>query len=491
MAAMSKEEYLKKYLSADLTVEKKKKKKKKEKIKTIQPRMRIIDEDADVPVNYEEPRIVLSDDEEDDFELKPTISHMEDERPEEVKIYEEFNKSGRWKTFEGENLTTKLLVEEIIKLEPGIKEEPPDLDENGFDTKKKKKNKKKKPNVDVKKEPLSPLSRDLLRNSSVERRIKREVDSDDSPPRRRHDSDNDSSPPRRRHDSDASPVRRRHDSDASPPRRRHNSDASPPRKSVKNKSDSDASPPRKRRKDSDSDASPPRRKRANSDSDLSPPRKGGGSDSDMSPPRQGDKMAKTLDGKRAGLQRAGDLKDELLAIRRKEAAMFESMDVKVSGRFAETKVRGRAKEEEEKKRLEKEKKEVPEEIKRKFEQWNRGVHQVKKSMDQLEDNLYEMSKPLTRTEDDVDRDIMLKEQEREEDPMAEYMRKKKEKIQGKVKKLPKYSGPQPPANRFRIWPGYRWDGVVRTNGFEEKLLTKDIDRHAKEMEAYQWNLEAE
>ena len=35
---MSKEEYLKKYLSADLTVEKKKKKKKKEKIKTIQPR---------------------------------------------------------------------------------------------------------------------------------------------------------------------------------------------------------------------------------------------------------------------------------------------------------------------------------------------------------------------------------------------------------------------------------------------------------------------
>ena len=43
----------------------------------------------------------------------------------------------------------------------------------------------------------------------------------------------------------------------------------------------------------------------------------------------------------------------------------------------------------------------------------RGVHQVKKSMDQLEDNLYEMSKPLTRTEDDVDRDIMLKEQVRE------------------------------------------------------------------------------
>ena len=38
MATMSKEEYLKKYLSADSTTERKKKKKKKEKVKTIQPR---------------------------------------------------------------------------------------------------------------------------------------------------------------------------------------------------------------------------------------------------------------------------------------------------------------------------------------------------------------------------------------------------------------------------------------------------------------------
>ena len=28
----------------------------------------------------------------------------------------------------------------------------------------------------------------------------------------------------------------------------------------------------------------------------------------------------------------------------------------------------------------------------------------------LEDNLYEMSKPLTRTKDDVDREMLLKEQ---------------------------------------------------------------------------------
>ena len=38
-------------------------------------------------------------------------------------------------------------------------------------------------------------------------------------------------------------------------------------------------------------------------------------------------------------------------------------------------------------------------------------------------------------------------QEREEDPMLAYMRKKKAKVVGKVKVLPKYSGPQPPPNR--------------------------------------------
>jgi len=230
------------------------------------------------------------------------------------------------------------------------------------------------------------------------------------------------------------------------------------------------------------------------DSDQSPPRRQPrGSDSDMSPPRKNsdDKMAKTLDGKRAGLQKAVDLKDELENIRRKEKRMFETMDSEVTGRFAETKVRGRLKEKEEKERLEKEKKEVPEHIKQKFEQWNRGVKQVEGAIQRLDDNLYEMSKPLTRTEDDQDREKLLKETEREDDPMLEYMRKKKEKKQGKVKKLPQYNGPMPPPNRFGIRPGYRWDGVVRTNGFEEKLLTRDVKKNAQELEAYKWNMDVE
>lgn len=69
---------------------------------------------------------------------------------------------------------------------------------------------------------------------------------------------------------------------------------------------------------------------------------------------------------------------------------------------------------------------------------------------------------------DVKLEKELKDEIRMEDPMANFLEKKK----GTKKKLNRYQylGPAGPANRFNIGPGYRWDGVDRTNGFEEKLL---------------------
>ena len=295
----------------------------------------------------------------------PVVAAVEDNRDLQTRVDEEFKKSGKWRTFTGEDIARKNLINEVIKLEQSnLKDEPMDEEEMSEFLMSNKKKKKTKVKVEVKEEPVSPLRGDGDA-------------SDESPQRsrRRHDSDSDESPPRRRHDSDGS-------SSPSPePRRRHDSDASPPRK--RKDSDSDESPPRKRVKEEpDSDASPPRRTRRDSDSDLSPARRGGkgGSDSDLSPPRVGEGMGKgmkkTLDGKKAGLQNARDLKEELRMIKEKERKKMEALPDEVSGKNAETKIRGRLAEKEAKLKAEKEKKEVPEEIKEKFQTWNRGVAQV-------------------------------------------------------------------------------------------------------------------
>merc|ERR1719431_1842606 len=421
----------------------------------VLPRVRIIDNDVAIPSAIEEAPITLSDDNYADNEDLPAIASVQDDRDIEIQIKEEFDKSGKWRTFtDGVDIARKNLINEVIKIEQSdIKDEPLSDEELSefLKPKKKKKIKKERLDVEIKSEPKSP-----------ERST------------RRHDSDN--SPPTRRHDSDASPPRRRQESD---------SDASPPRRKSRINHDSDVSPPRKRAKQSDSDISPPRATKKGSDSDISPPRKGRNSDSDISPPR----MKKTLDGKKAGLQNARDLKDELLMIRKKEQKMMAGLSDEVSGRKAETKVRGRLAEAEAKKAEEKARKEVPEEVKKKFETWNKGVTQVNAAAARLEDNLYEMSKPLTRGADDDDREALLKERDREDDPMAAYMRKKKAKMEGRKKRLPQYQGPQPPPNRYGILPGYRWDGVDRSNGFEGRLMTQGASKKAQEEEAYKWSTE--
>ena len=45
----------------------------------------------------------------------------------------------------------------------------------------------------------------------------------------------------------------------------------------------------------------------------------------------------------------------------------------------------------------------------------------------IEDDLYEMSKPLARYADDEDLERMLKEKEREGDPMLAFIKRKAEK----------------------------------------------------------------
>ncbi|KAL2722862.1 BUD13 isoform X1 [Vespula squamosa] len=376
---------------------------------------------------------------------------------------------------------------------------------------------------------------------SPPRKSKKDIDSDLSPPRKsRKDDDSDLSPPRK--------SRKDEDSDLSPPRKTRkdeDSDLSPPRKSRKDE-DSDLSPPRKdRRRYNDSkskqfkDLSKSHNKYRKKGSDSSHKYKD--YDSDQSPPRQSKhgrhssekvkknrwkdhdshykhhtkynnskwddqtdrsestnrestthdtKMKKTLSGKSAGLQDAKSLREESEAFKKREAEMFNKLSKEITGAGQKAILRdsktGRRRNLEAEAAVELEKQKRQEELNKKYEKWGRGLKQVEDKEEKLKNYLHEISKPLARYADDADLDKALREQEKEGDPMLEYIRKKKIK-EGKMKPDElRYQGSFMP-NRFGIKPGHRWDGVDRSNGYEKKWFEAQNAKTALQEEAYKWS----
>ncbi|XP_055129213.1 BUD13 homolog isoform X3 [Symphalangus syndactylus] len=489
---LSKAEYLKRYLSgADAGVDRGSESGRKRRKKRPKPGgaggkgMRIVDDD--VSWTAISTTKLEKEEEEDDGDL-PVVAEFVDERPEEVKQMEAFRSSAKWKLLGGHN--------EDLPSNRHFRHDTPDSSPRR-----------------VRHGTPDPPPRRVRHDTPDSSPRRARHDTPDSSPRRAHHDTPDPSPLRgARHDSDTSPTRRiRHDSsDTSPPRRAcHNSpDPSPPRRPQHNSSgncqkatDSDLSSPRHKQspghQNSDSDLSPPRNRprHQSSDSDLSPPRRRQrtkSSDSDLSPPRRsqppGKKAAHMYSGAKTGLVLT-DIQREQQELKKQDE---ETMAFEAEFQYAETVFRDKSGRKRNLKleRLEQRRKaEKDSERDELYAQWGKGLAQSRQQQQNVEDAMKEMQKPLARYIDDEDLDRMLREQEREGDPMANFIKKNKAKENKNKKVRPRYSGPAPPPNRFNIWPGYRWDGVDRSNGFEQKRFARLASKKAVEELAYKWSVE--
>ncbi|KNE57272.1 hypothetical protein AMAG_03004 [Allomyces macrogynus ATCC 38327] len=96
--------------------------------------------------------------------------------------------------------------------------------------------------------------------------------------------------------------------------------------------------------------------------------------------------------------------------------------------------------------------------------------------------------PFARTADDVDLNRELRDRDRWGDPAAKMGVETAAKKARKASNRPTFQGAWP-SNRYNIPPGFRWDGVDRSNGFEAKLLMGANEKAVFEEKAYRWRSE--
>merc|ERR1719215_745759 len=281
-----------------------------------------------------------------------------------------------------------------------------------------------------------------------------------------HNSDSDISPVGRtapaRHDSDSdiSPVRQ-----AAPVRRQ----AAP----VRHDSDGDISPVRQ--------TAPVRRQAAPVRND---------SDSDISPIRR-TSSARMSSGLRAGLVAGTDLRKETADIRQRQREALEAAPAEATGKGAETVYRnrdgGRVTREEWLESKQKHRKKRPSEYPEQELEWGGGLkQQVNREEEQAELSRI-AAQPFARYEPDEKYQEELRSKKDWHDPMKQDAAEDAA-AQVRAARGPRQEKPVCPhmawLNRFDIRPGYRWDGKIRTNGFETKLIEANNMKEYQRREAW-------
>jgi len=243
------------------------------------------------------------------------------------------------------------------------------------------------------------------------------------------------------------------------------------------------------------------RTRHDSDGDLSPPCKAvplhgrHDSDSDISPERQAS-PTRMSSGLRAGLVAGRDLKKETADIRQKQREALETAPAEQTGKGAETVYRnrdgGRVTREEWLESKQRHKKKRPSEYPEQELEWGGGLKQ-KVSREEEKAELERIAtQPFARYEPDEKYQEELRNKQDWHDPMKKHPGRDDASEDG-LDQAPAAGGPKqekplcphlPWPNRFNILPGYRWDGKVRTNGFEKKFIEANNMREYEKHEAW-------
>ncbi|KAF9385405.1 hypothetical protein CPC16_007998 [Podila verticillata] len=120
-------------------------------------------------------------------------------------------------------------------------------------------------------------------------------------------------------------------------------------------------------------------------------------------------------------------------------------------------------------------------------EWGKGLVQREEEQARKKRMEEEKFKPLARYKDDEELNEELKDRDRWNDPAAMFLTGVK-KSKKAAPKFPLYQGNFPP-NRYNIRPGYRWDGVDRSNGFEKDYFMRMNTKQHNAREAHMWSTE--
>lgn len=117
--------------------------------------------------------------------------------------------------------------------------------------------------------------------------------------------------------------------------------------------------------------------------------------------------------------------------------------------------------------------------------WNKGQAQLEAARTARRREEEEKKTSFARYSTDERMNQQLREIQRTSDPALGFLTKKQT---SKGPQKPSYKGSFPP-NRFHIRPGYRWDGVERSNGYEVKFFQRKHQRAQRKGEMDAWGKE--